>query len=170
MYQLVDMFTIFHFAFLTQRTTSEHYWSEMWNSQKIAAWNGLAFERVCMSHIPQIKEALRIGGIHTEYFSWRKAPDKTDAANAKKNKGAQIDLVIERADQMTHICEMKFTQNEFHLTQTEYDNLRHRMSSYRTETETKNGLLLTIITTEQPARSAHNTVIDKVVLLDDLFQ
>ena len=170
LYQLVDMFTIFHFSFLTRRTTSEHYWSEMWNTPKVSAWNGLAFERVCMSHIPQIKASLHIDSIHTEYFSWRKRQDKSDDAADKATKGAQIDLVIERADQMTHICEMKFTQDEFHLTQTEYDNLRHRMAAYRHETATRHGLLLTVITTEPPARSTYNTIIDKVVLLDDLFR
>lgn len=169
LYQLVDMFTIFHFAFLSKRITSQQYWSENWRGQKISTWNGLAFERVCMAHIPQIKEALKISGIHTEYFSWRRKPQQPDSEN-EKQPGAQIDLVIERADCMTHICEMKFTQDEFHLTQKEYENIRRRISGYKNDTETRNGILMTMITTEPPAQSEYNCIIDKVVLIDDLFR
>ena len=71
LYQLTDLFTLFHYTFAQKKTTDEHYWSNMLGTGKMNSWLGLAFERVCMLHIPQIKTALGIDRIHTEYYSWR---------------------------------------------------------------------------------------------------
>jgi hypothetical protein len=160
-YQLTDFFTIFHFEFLSKRTTSVHYWTEMMKSQKISSWQGLAFERVCMAHIDQIKHALHIDTIYTEYFSWRSHDTSTKA---------QIDMVIERADNMTNICEMKYdSQDQYAISNTEEEKLRRRMSSYRQETATRNGMIMTLITTYGLKDNAHSGVVDNVVTLDQLF-
>lgn len=160
-YQLTDLFTLFHFAFLTRRSTSSAYWSEKWASQELSTWRGLAFERLCLLHIPQIKRSLGIEAIYTEYFSWRsKNPEQK----------AQIDLVIERADSMTHICEMKFSQEPYALTKREHDALQRRLAAYRHETATRNGILLTMFTTHGLAPTTHNCIIDKTLTLDDLFE
>lgn len=160
LFQLVDMFTLFHFAFLTKKSTSEHYWTEKWSSQELSTWRGLAFERLCMAHIPQIKKTLRIDGIYTEYFSWR---------SKESEPQVQIDLIIERADRITHICEMKFSQENYSLSKKEYDNIRNRIGTYRNETGTKNGIIMTMMTTEGLAKSTYNSIVDKTICLDDLF-
>ena len=159
-YQLVDLFTLFHFAFLTKKSTSAHYWSEKWASQELSTWRGLAFERLCMSHIQQIKKALHIDGIYTEHFSWRSKNSETKA---------QIDLIIERADRMTHVCEMKFAQDSYTITKKEHDNIRKRIEAYRTETGTKNGMIMTMVTTMGLTKSTYNCIVDKTICLDDLF-
>lgn len=161
-YQLTDFFTIFHFAFLGKGTTSTHYWTKMMKSQKLSNWQGLAFERVCMAHIDQIKRALHIDTIYTEYFSWR--------TNATTERKAQIDLAIERADNMTNICEMKYdSQGEYAISNDEEEKLRNRMSAYAEETGTKNGLVLTLVTTYGLKGNVHSSLVDNVVTMDDLF-
>jgi AAA+ ATPase superfamily predicted ATPase len=160
-YQLTDFFTIFHFEFLNKGTTSTHYWTEMMKSQKLSNWQGLAFERVCMAHIEQIKHALHIDSIYTEYFSWR----SNDA-----DKKAQIDMVIERADNMTNICEMKYdSQGEYSVSSVEEEKMRNRMNAYRDETETRNGIILTLVTTYGLKDNTHSGAVDNVVTLDNLF-
>jgi len=160
-YQLTDFFTIFHFEFITMRTTQTDYWTKMAKSQKISNWQGLAFERVCMAHIDQIKRALRIDAIYTEYFSWR----SKDA-----EQKAQIDMIIERADNMTNVCEMKYdSQKDYALTAREETKLRNRMAAYKEETGTRNGILLTLVTTFGLKQNVHSSIVDNVITLDQLF-
>ena len=52
------------------------------------------------------KKALGIGGILSNEFSWR-TPPYADLS------GVEIDLLIERADKVFNLCEMKFTKNPF---------------------------------------------------------
>ena len=65
---------------------------------------GLAFERVCLEHVDQIKEKLGISGVLTEVNSWycKADPDKGIF-------GSQIDLLIVRKDQVINLCEMKYS-------------------------------------------------------------
>lgn len=161
-YQLTDFFTLFHFEFMGKPTTSSHYWAEMMKSQKISTWQGLAFERVCMAHIEQIKQALHIDSIYTEYFSWR----STDPALK-----AQVDMVIERADHNSNICEMKFdSEGQYAITSTEAEKLRKRMKAYREQTGSRNGLYLTLITTYGLKPNLHSSIVDKVITLDGLYR
>jgi len=160
-YQLTDFFTLFHFEFMSKSTTSSHYWTELMKSQKISNWQGLAFERVCMAHIEQVKRALHINTIYTEYFSWR----STDTALK-----AQIDMVIERADHNTNICEMKFdSEDKYAIDKTEAEKIRKRLKAYKTQTNSRNGLYMTLITTYGLKQNIYSDVVDNVVTLDELF-
>lgn len=160
-YQLTDFFTIFHFEFLGRRTTSSHYWTELMKSPKINSWLGLAFERVCMAHIEQIKHALHIDTIYTEYFSWRSLDPQFKA---------QVDMVIERSDHNTNICEMKFdSEGDYTLKKAEEEMLRRRTKAYKEQTGTRNGIYLTLVTTYGLKRNEYSNTVDNVVTMDDLF-
>ena len=58
----------------------------------------LAFERVCLQHVSQIKAALGIADVRTSAYGW--------SAGAEGGRGAQIDLVLARGDRTVNICEM----------------------------------------------------------------
>lgn len=79
----------------------------------VEAWQGTSFELVCMTHLPQIKRALGISGISTSASSWRYVAPK----DAPLEKGAQIDLVIDRGDHVINVCEMKFAKGRFAVSQ-----------------------------------------------------
>ena len=70
----------------------------------------LTYERVCMAHVSQIKRALGIGSVVTEAYSWR---------SKDSEHPAQIDLLIERADKMINLCEIKYCETEYSLSQEE---------------------------------------------------
>ena len=63
--QLTDMFTFFHHTFAKRNTTDAHYWSNMTGTPTMSTWPRRAYERVCILHIPQIKQASGISGIAT---------------------------------------------------------------------------------------------------------
>ena len=60
-YQLMDNFTIFHMQFMAGRTTARRgFWLGSVDSPMRNAWEGIAFERLCMWHQDAIKAALGI--------------------------------------------------------------------------------------------------------------
>ena len=105
MYQLTDLYTLFYLRFIKAGNgQDEHFWSNI-SERKHDTWAGYAFEMLCLHHIPQIKNRLGISGIETNVQSWYTKP-KTDSSGMQW-RGAQIDMLIERADRIINICEMK---------------------------------------------------------------
>lgn len=159
-YQLTDLFTLFHYTFAQKPTTDEHYWSNMLGTSRMNTWLGLAFERVCLLHIPQIKRSLGIDRIHTEYYSWR---------SKNSQPAAQIDLIIERADQVVNVCEMKYSEYSYSISKAEDTRLRNRMGSFLEETKTRGGLHLTFISTYGLKKNMYSDAVRNEVTMDDLF-
>ena len=160
LYQLVDFFTIFHNTFLTRPISDEHYWSHNLQTPLMNTWLGFAYERVCMAHIPKLKQALGIDRIATEYYSWR-SKESVD--------GAQIDLLIERADRVINLCEIKYSTGLYSLSKEEEAKLRIRMGDFVEETGSKHAIFPTLITTFGLKPNAHSGIAQSEVVLDDLF-
>lgn len=160
-YQLTDLFTLFHYTFAQKSTTDENYWSNMLGTNRMNTWLGLAFERVCLLHIPQIKRALGIDRIHAEYYSWR---------SKQSQPAAQIDLIIERADQIVNVCEVKYSEYAYSIDKAEDNRLRVRMGNFKEETQTRGGLHLTMITTFGVKKNMYSDSVRNEVTMEDLFQ
>lgn len=163
-FQLIDNFTLFYYKFLENYPTDEHYWANQINNPALNNWLGLAFERVCLEHIKQIKIKLGISGVHTEVNSW----------SCKKNVekgifGSQIDLLIVRNDQVINLCEMKYSGTTYTLKQEEDEKIRNRISDLATVTQTKHAIFPTLITTYGLVQNGYSSNIQSVVTLDDLF-
>ncbi|MCF0206031.1 MAG: ATP-binding protein, partial [Bacteroidales bacterium] len=159
-YQATDFFTIFHLTFCNRGTTEPEYWSKNVSSPKINNWYGLAFERLCFAHISQIKQAIGIHKIYCEYYSWRSKEQSTNS---------QIDLVIERADKMVNICEIKYSNGPYGISRDEDMKIRTRLSDFKAETGINNGILFTMITTYGLKPSKYNEIVNSQVVIDDLF-
>lgn len=160
LYQVIDMFTMFHFRFCRRETTDEYFWTNTFKTPVATTWQGLAFERVCFLHISQIAKALGINKIRTEYYSWR---------STSTEPKSQIDLAIERADQMINICEIKFCDAPYTISKDEDLKLRIRMSNFKTETGTHYGLLLTIIAPYGISGGKYSGQVRDVVTMEELF-
>lgn len=163
-YQLIDNFTLFALRFLRGQVDDEQFWTNQLNHPSRNAWCGLAFERVCLGHVPQIKRALGIGGVLTEICSWScKADDELGTY------GSQIDLLIARKDQVINLCEMKYVRNEFVITKAVDESLRHKMSDFRLLTRSRDALHTTIVTPYGLKQNAYSGNVQSVVTADDLF-
>ena len=159
-YQLCDFFSLFYLTFVDRAEVETEYWSHHINTPEVNTWMGLAYERICMAHIPQIKRALRIDGISTLNYSWRSKTTKP---------AAQIDLIIERADKIVNVCEVKYSQDAYELDKEEYDKINQRRNTFIKETGLRHASWLTMITTEGLAKGMYSGMIQNVVTLDDLF-
>lgn len=162
-YQLIDNYTLFYFKFIQQNENNdEHFWSASIDSAMHRAWSGLAFERLCMAHTQQIKAALGIAGVLSNVYSWRKEADET-------SDGAQIDLLIDRKDQVINLCEMKYSLSEY-IIDAEYEQkLRNKKSVFIDTTNTRKAVHLTMVTTFGIKANAHSGIVQNEITLEDLF-
>ncbi len=65
---------------------------------------------------------------------------------AGSEKGAQIDLLIDRKDRAINVCEMKFSVMPFLISKAYAENLRNKLTVFRQETGTSKTLFLTMVT------------------------
>ena len=163
-YQLMDCFTLFHFKFLEEIPTDEHFWTNQMNTPVVNTWMGLAFERVCMEHVNQIKTKLGISGVLTEVNSWYCKADPDRGVF-----GSQIDMLITRKDQVINLCEMKYSGSEFTITAKMDRNIRNKINDLVVETGTKYAIYPTLITTYGLVENSYSENIQSVITLDDLF-
>ena len=169
MYQLTDLFSLYHIKYVENHNgQDEQLWSKLAGKGQINSWSGYAFEQVCLHHIPQIKQALGINGIISNVHAWSCKPF-TDKDGAKW-KGGQIDLLIDRADEVINICEIKYASDKYALTVDYEERLRERASLFRHVTQTKKAVVYTFITTYGVVRNMHSGVVQSEVTMDDLFR
>lgn len=114
-----------------------------------------------MAHVSQIKQALGISAIRTEYYSWRSKTSK---------QKAQIDLIIERADQIINLCEIKYSRLPYVITAAEEDKLRNRIGDFVSETNVRQAVNLTFITTFGLKENQHSSEVATQLTMDALFR
>ena len=161
LYQLNDFYTLFYLHFLKGKSNSgSGVWSKMANTPKLNTWAGFAFERVCFANSAQILEKLKIAGIQTSVYQWK---------SRKNTGGAQIDMVIDRADNVINICEIKFSTEKFVITADYADNIRNKVAVFREETKTKKSIFITMITTFGIVENKFSNMIQNQIIAEDLF-
>lgn len=159
-YQLVDFYTIFYNTFALKNIVEEHFWTRNINTSEVTAWYGIAFERICKAHIPQIKTALGIASVSTEFYSW-----KTN----KIENGAQIDIIIDRADNIINLCEVKYSEDLYSLDKEEFLKIQNRIRAFKEATETKSSIIPTMITTFGMKAGMYSDQIIAKLDMDALF-
>jgi len=160
LYHLSDPFIAFHFTFI-RNMDNENFWSSYTDNAGHRAWSGYAFEQVCLAHITEIKKALGISGVLTDVSSWISCGD---------GKGAQVDLVIDRADRVINICEIKFAKGPFEIDRAYDLALRGKIEIFRNETKTRKALHLTMITTYGVKPGKYSGIVQSEVNMDELIE
>lgn len=156
-YRLSDFYTLFYFRFIEKNDFKDkNFWSHLLDTTRINAWQGLTFELICLTHLDQIKNALGISGILTKSTSWR-------------SKDAQIDLVIDRADRVINLCEIKFSASKFQIKKDYAEHIRERKSKFCEAMNTTRPVVNTFITTYGVSPGKYSSVCQNEVVMDDLF-
>lgn len=164
-YKLCDNFTIFYFKYIKTNAGIEDFWTKNFKSQSIRSWSGFAFERVCLQHIGQIKKAIGIAAVSTTEHMWRFVPEKGE----KDIKGAQIDLLIDRDDNVINVCEMKWASEEFVIQKADDADIKNKVSALERESGTKKAIHVTMVTTYGVKHNMYYDEIQSEVVLDQLF-
>jgi len=164
LYQLTDFYTLFYFQFLKRKRVDENFWSLNTDTSVRNIWCGLAFERVCMDHVAEIKYKLGISGVITEVHSWSSKPNKE-----RKTKGAQIDLVIVRNDRIINLCEMKYSISDYTLKQKDDESLRNKIAALKESVKTRYSIHPVLVTTYGLSEGKYSGIYQNVVNSDNLF-
>ncbi len=158
LYQLVDFYSFFYLKFIKNASTlDENFWINGLDSPQQRAWSGYAFEQVCLAHIKEIKHALGISGVQT-------------TTSAFSGSGVQIDLVIDRRDQVINLCEMKFSVHPFTINKKYAEELRNKVGQFKEQTGTRKALFLTMVTTYGLKRNEQAaSLVQNDLTMDVLF-
>ena len=163
-FQLIDSYTLFYYRFIQQNTGGdEYFWSRQTGSPIYYNWCGLAFERVCLLHVKQIKEALSIYGTISRVCSWYQP-------STSERKGAQIDLIIDRDDNVIDICEMKYTKQPYEMTSEEEQKVQNRRSCLIAETGTDKAVHLILVSANGVKQNSYSDEFQAVITLEALFE
>jgi hypothetical protein len=128
-------------------------------------WAGFAFENVCLKHINRIKQALGIAGVTTTEGHFFYMPKKN-----QNESGAQIDLVIDRADDCINICEIKFCDDIFEINENYARILEQKLRVFQMVTKTTKTIFLTMITPYGIKQNKHSIgLVDHSIELESLF-
>lgn len=160
-YRIKDFYTLFYYKFVEKVNAERQHWVQLANTPQVKSWQGFSYELLCLLHLEQIKNALSLNVMLNSASSWR---------STKNEKGAQIDLVIDRADRIINLCEIKFANNIFIIDKNYEQKLRERMAIFSVETKTRHATVLTMITTFGVLQNTHSSLVNSQVTLEDLFR
>ncbi len=158
LYRLSDEYSKFYLKFIqNNRNSGSGTWQKLHKSSSSVSWAGFSFETLCLKHISQIKKALRIDAIFSTNSSWF-------------NDVAQIDLLINRDDNIMNQCEIKFYNAPFTIDKQYYLNLKHKTTALQQATETRKNIFITMITTFGLNENKYSReLVQNSIKLEDLF-
>ena len=122
---------------------------------------GVAFEEVCSQYVRHIKTALQIAGV----------PSKESSLIVKGDKdidGMQIDLLIDRADDVVNVCEMKYNKGGLTINKAYTRKLDQRLAALEQMAPNKT-FHLTLISASPVEHSEYADVFTSAITADDLF-
>jgi uncharacterized protein len=162
LYRLSDYFSCFYLRFMKHGTyKGPDAWMKAIDQPSFYAWQGITFEQICIDHTFQIKKALGVGGVITTETAWR---------GTSELGSAQVDLLIERRDQIINLCEAKFSNGIFSIDKDYFEQLRNKVWVFKSATKTRKTVLLTMISTYGVVKNQYALgYVHSEVLLDDLF-
>lgn len=132
LYRIYDEYCLFYLQFISRYKGSK--WSQIFQKQEYKSWCGFAFETICLKHAEQIKKGLKCDQIQSKNYSWN-------------DSKAQVDLVIDRADDVVNLCEIKFYNQEFTVDKAYLEQLRNKENQFRSSRKTRKGIYTAILTT-----------------------
>lgn len=162
-YQLIDFFSLFYLRFADTKQVKRGKWNSIHGTPTFYSWAGETYELLCIEHIEQIQNALRIPSIDRSYC-W-------SGTNAE-GKGAQIDLIIESKTARTDfLCEMKFMGGKYGITSAEATNLLNKIDTFAASKmhSKTHSIQLVMVTTMGVAKGEHASIVNRSVTMGDLF-
>jgi uncharacterized protein len=170
-YRLVDEYSLFYLTWISRAPRpgvtggTADYWLHVRQQRPWQAWSGYSFEGICLKHIHQLKDGLGIRAVGTTESSWRALPNEHD------ERGAQIDLLVDRQDRCINLCEMKYSDREFVITKRYAEELRNKRDTFRDRTRTSKTIMLVMVTTHGTRRNAYrDELIADQLDMDHLFR
>lgn len=170
-YKVIDEYSLFYLHWIEPYINSirrRDIESGYWDAKKLLptwkSWAGYAFESICYKHISAIRRALKIN-FGAEIATWRYSP-----RSKQDDRGAQIDLLFDRNDDVVTICEIKYTVDPFIIDKQCAQILLNKTSIFKQQTRTSKQIFIAMISANGIKQTMYSEeLINAVVTLDDLF-
>jgi uncharacterized protein len=164
-YRLSDEYSLFFLQFIEQnRYQGGNPWHMLSQSPAYKTWAGYAFEGICLKHISNLKQALGISGVYALSSSFVKK-------GSAGEEGAQIDLVLDRNDQIINLFEVKFYNKPFPFSKEYAEKIRQKGWVFEAETKTRKQVRWVFVSAFGLAHNEHSLgLIAQSLSLDDLFE
>jgi hypothetical protein len=106
--------------------------------------------------------ALQIAGVTSQESSLVVSGDN-DA------DGMQIDLLIDRADDVVNVCEMKYSKSDYAITKSYAEKLKKRIDALEQANPDKK-FHLTFVTVNPIERNIHSDMVNSTITVEELFK
>lgn len=163
LFRLTDEYSNFYIKYIEKtKPSKQSFWMKMQSQQSYKSWAGFCFETICIKHVDNIITALQIAGIRTTYGSWK---------GTNKHGGAQIDLLIDRDDNVINLCEIKFYNTAYSLDKKYALEVTNKINQFTRSNKTNKSIFTTFITTFGVKENKYSQqLIQNEVTMDDLFE
>ena len=165
LYRLTDEYSLFYLKFMEgKRKDGAESWQHLSQTQAYKIWSGYAFESICIKHLSQIKKALSIAGVYATASSYQKRGTATE-------EGVQIDLLLDRNDQIINLFEIKFHNKIISFSKNMAEKLKKKKDLFEETSKTRKHVFLSLITIFGLKHNAYSLgLVDQALTLDDLFE
>jgi len=165
-YRIADEYSLFYLKWIERKPSAgAGSFLKKFNTPAWRAWSGYALESLVHKHVPQIKSELGITLVDTDHCSWIHRPNQTWP------EGAQVDLLLDRADRTINLIEIKFSQGPFTITKSYASELRRKVQVFKEVTKTEKNVYLTFLTSHGLTKNAYqNELVDTSITTECLFQ
>ena len=155
LYRIYDEFCLFHLQFMIPFKGSK--WTLVYQKQEYKTWCGYAYETICLKHIEEIKKGLGCDQIESKNYTW-------------SSSKAQVDLVVDRDDNIVNLCEIKYYSDDYELNASDLQKLRNRETQFRAIKDPKKGLKTAVVTTWGVKHNQYSkAIVRNVVTMKNLF-
>ena len=139
LYRLTDEYSLFYLHFIQHRNSfTKDTWQNLSQTPIFKSWTGYAFENLCLKHISQIKKAMGIAGIYSENGTFYQK-------GTIEQQGIQIDLLIDRKDNVINLFELKFYAEPYILTKKYANTLREKVGIFKQLSGTRKQIFLSLL-------------------------
>ena len=157
-FRLIDNFTLFYFRFISvNRDGDRDFWMRSLGTGRYHEWRGHAFERLCFRHVDCIKRALQIGGVSAKVCAYR-------------DEETEIDMIIDRRDDVIDLCEMKCTDEPYRIDGSEVKKLARRRSALQKLSKGAKAVHTVLVSASGLEPGKWSGEVVHTITLDDLFQ
>lgn len=135
--------------------------SAAWHS-----WAGYSFENLCYKHAAKIIAALGVSGVRCNISAWKFRGDVESGLS-----GADVDLLVDRADGIINLCEIKFTREPLVVDKRFIRTMQKRVTTFRAVMSPKKMIVPVLISAQGvvPGKYA-SEIARQTYTLEDLLR
>ena len=104
-----------------------------------------------------------------DFYHTALSPIELEEEKLAEGDRAQIDMLIDRADRVVNVCEIKYSTDDYTIDKKYDAELRRKLDVFANETKCRKALHTTLVTTYGLVKNEYSGRIQNVITMDSLF-